>query len=76
MKASIMGVTYTIIRRQPLRNDPSYWVIHAVSMDGRTTAHSSTEAFLGWAEREGMAQRSERRPMGVMKAALLSAGLQ
>ena len=76
MKANIMGVEYTIIRKQPLRNDPSYWVIHAVSMDGRTTAHSSTEAFFGWAEREGMAQRSERRPMGVMKAALLSAGLQ
>ena len=76
MKANIMGVTYTIIRRQPLRNDPSYWVIHAVAEDGRTTAHSSTEAFLGWAEREGMAQRSERRPMGVMRAALLSAGLQ
>jgi len=47
-----------------------------VSTDGRTTAHSSTEAFLGWAEREGMAQRSERRPMGVMRAALLDAGLQ
>ena len=76
MKTTIMGVTYTIIRRQPLRNDPSYCVIHAVSMDGRTTAHSSTEAFLGWAEREGLAQRSERRPMGVMRAALLSAGLQ
>jgi len=76
MKASIMGVTYTIIRKQPLRNDPSYWVIHAVAEDGRTTAHSSTEAFLGWAENEGMAQRSERRPMGVMKAALLDAGFQ
>ena len=76
MKASIMGVTYTIIRKQPLQNDPSYWVIHAVSMDGRTTLHHDTEAFFGWAEREGMAQRSERRPMGVMKAALLSAGLQ
>ena len=76
MKASILGVTYTIIRRQPLRNDPSYWVIHAVSMDGRTTLHHDTEAFFGWAERDGMAQRSERRPIGVMKAALLSAGLQ
>ena len=76
MKASIMGVTYTIIRKQPLRNDPSYWVIHAVAEDGRTTVHNDTEAFFGWAEREGMAQRSERRPMGVMKAALLSAGLQ
>lgn len=76
MKTTIMGVEYTLIRKQPLRNDPSYWVIHAVSMDGRTTAHSSTEAFLGWAEREGMAQRSERRPNGVMRAALLSAGLQ
>ena len=76
MKASIMGVTYTIIRKQPLRNDPSYWVIHAVAEDGRTTLHHDTEAFFGWAEREGMAQRSKRRPMGVMKAALLSAGLQ
>jgi hypothetical protein len=76
MKANIMGVTYTIIRKQPLRNDPSYWVIHAVCMDGRTTVHNDTNAFLEWAENEGMAQRSERRPMGVMKAALLSAGLQ
>ena len=76
MKATVMGVEYTLTRKQPLRNDPSYWVIHAVAEDGRTTAHSSTEAFLGWAEREGMAQRSERRPMGVMRAALLSAGLQ
>ena len=76
MKANIMGVTYTIIRHQPLRNDPSYWVIHAVAEDGRTTLHHDTEAFFGWAEREGMTQRSERRPMGVMRAALLSAGLQ
>jgi hypothetical protein len=76
MKASIMGVEYTIIRKQPLRNDPSYWVIHAVAENGRTTAHSSTESFFKWAELEGMAQRSERRPMGVMRAALLSAGLQ
>ena len=76
MKASIMGVTYTIVRKQPLRNDPSYWVIHAVSMDGRTTLHHDTQAFFKWAEHEGMAQRSERRPMGVMRAALLSAGLQ
>jgi len=76
MKTTIMGVEYTIIRRQPLPNDPSYFFIHAVAEDGRTTTHSDTEAFLGWAEREGMAQRSERRPMGVMRAALLSAGLQ
>jgi hypothetical protein len=76
MKANIMGVTYTITRRQPLRNDPSYWVIDAVAEDGRTTIHNDTQAFLKWAELGGMAQRSERRPMGVMKAALLSAGFQ
>ena len=76
MKANIMGVEYTLTRKQPLRNDPSYWVIHAVAEDGRTTVHNDTEAFFWWAGLEGMAQRSERRPMGVMRAALLSAGLQ
>ena len=76
MKTTVMGVEYTIMRKQPLRNDPSYWVIHAFSDNGRATVHTSTEAFLGWATREGMVQRSERRPMGVMKAALLRAGLQ
>ena len=76
MKATVMGATYTIIRKQPLRRDPSYWVVHAVCMDGRTTIHNDTEAFFKWAELEGMAQRSERRPMGVMRAALLGAGLQ
>jgi len=75
-RANIMGVEYTVIRKQPLRNDPSYWIIHAVSADGRTTLHHDNDAFFKWAENEGMAQRSERRPMGVMKAALLRANIQ